>query len=235
MDNKIKGCVNMCIISAKIYNEERKIVLFFESENMPSRSEIAETANFWRKKLKADDSITIEIKLKEIEKSKDEKTEDICKKVVDSANASAAPWEDVPAMPAEPEENFYPEYIGPAEEEPNFYPSDYAPMPEEAPEISDDFYADIPTPVEAPVTAMKTADINELNMKRHKKKQSEWLLKMQAVVILTAEAQVVVIHMRLKAKVNIPTKVTENIPKRKSSRLTRERNLKRTLMEIQYI
>ena len=27
MDNKIKGCVNMRIISAKIYNEERKIVL----------------------------------------------------------------------------------------------------------------------------------------------------------------------------------------------------------------
>ena len=161
MDNKIKGCVNMRIISAKIYNEERKIVLFFESEIMPSRSEIAETANFWRKKLKADDSITIEIKLKEIEKFKDEKTEDICKKVVDSANASAAPWEAVPTMPAEPEENFYPEYIGPADEEPDFYPADFAPMPEVAPEIGGDFYADIPAPIEEPVTTNVNENITK--------------------------------------------------------------------------
>lgn len=53
----------MKIVSAKIYNEERKIELLFESETMPAEAEINNMRNIWKEKLRADDTVHIEIKI----------------------------------------------------------------------------------------------------------------------------------------------------------------------------
>lgn len=51
----------MKILSAEIYNEQKKIKLCFENESIPGSEEREKIRFYWKNKLKADDSVRIEI------------------------------------------------------------------------------------------------------------------------------------------------------------------------------
>ena len=53
----------MKIISAKIYNEEKKIILSFENDKELNSEELSSLEQIWRKKLKADSSVNLEINI----------------------------------------------------------------------------------------------------------------------------------------------------------------------------
>ena len=53
----------MKIISAKIYNEEKKIILSFENDKELNSEELSSLEQIWRRKLKADSSVNLEINI----------------------------------------------------------------------------------------------------------------------------------------------------------------------------
>ncbi len=52
------------ILSAEIYNKQKKITLFFEHETMPDAEETARLQQYWKNKLKAGDAVRIEIRVR---------------------------------------------------------------------------------------------------------------------------------------------------------------------------
>lgn len=57
-------CGSVKILSAEIYNKQKKISLIFEHETVPDAEETERLKYYWKNKLKAGDAVQIEVRFR---------------------------------------------------------------------------------------------------------------------------------------------------------------------------